>query len=246
MRHGERGTARHQHPQRVADQQLGFGIHARGGLVEDQHGRIECQRPGERQQLLLPDRERGAPLRDGRIVAARQRRDEAVRVHRPGGLAHPGVGDVVVAEADVAGDRAREQMNVLQHEPEQPAQPGRTHVAHIGAVHDDPSARHVVEPQQQADQGRLARAGRPDDADALSGPDLERDVPEHRLGAVGEGHMRRRRYVPLPRPPPQGAVLAGRQPPLPMARSSGRPRSAPAYPGAERSAPTKPWRPAAC
>ena len=37
----------------------------------------------------------------------------------------------------------------------------------------------VVEPQQQVDDRGLARAGRPDDADALAGLDDERHVAEH-------------------------------------------------------------------
>ena len=46
---------------------------------------IEGERPGERQQLLLPDRQRRAALGDGAVVAERQPLDEAVGVHGRGG-----------------------------------------------------------------------------------------------------------------------------------------------------------------
>src|SRR5687767_3060414 len=41
------GTTVHDHLQRVADQQFGFGIDARGGFVEDQDARIERERARE-------------------------------------------------------------------------------------------------------------------------------------------------------------------------------------------------------
>ena len=43
----------------------------------------------------------------------------------------------------------------------------------------DASFLHVVEPQQQADDGRLARAGGADDRDTLARLDLERHVAQH-------------------------------------------------------------------
>ena len=60
-------------PQRVADQELGLGVDARRRLVEDEDARVERQRAGKRQQLLLADRERRAALGDG----ARSRRAAA-------------------------------------------------------------------------------------------------------------------------------------------------------------------------
>ena len=55
--------------QRVADEHLGLRVHARRRLVQHQDPRVEGQRPRERQQLLLADRERRAPLRDRALVA---------------------------------------------------------------------------------------------------------------------------------------------------------------------------------
>ena len=66
VRDGDRRAARHQDVQRVADEELGFGVDARRRFVEDQHARIEGQRAGERQQLLLADRQGCAALGDRR------------------------------------------------------------------------------------------------------------------------------------------------------------------------------------
>ena len=189
----------HQHVQRVADDQLGFGVDARRGLVENQDARIEGQRARERQQLLLPDRQRRAALGDRARVAVRQPLDERLGVHRARRAAHALVVDRRVAEADVVGDRAREQVHVLQHQAEQPAHVGEIELADVDAVDRDPAARHVVEPQQQVDQRRLARAGGADDADALAGADLEADVLEHQVVVVvGEPDVVEARCGPAP------------------------------------------------
>ena len=65
VRDGDRRAARHQDVQGVADQDLGLGVDARRRLVEDEDPRIEGEGAGERQQLLLADRQRGAALGDG-------------------------------------------------------------------------------------------------------------------------------------------------------------------------------------
>ena len=154
---GDRRPAAHQHLQRVADQQLGLGVDARRRLVEDQHARVERQRAGERQQLLLADRQRRAALGDRAREPVRQAVDEAAGVHRVGRAAHR----LVVerrAQPDVARDRAGEQVHVLQHEAEQRRGAARGPCSRMST----PSTRirprlHVVEPQQQVDERRLAR-----------------------------------------------------------------------------------------
>ena len=61
------------------------------------------------------------------------------------------------------------------------------HVAHVHAVEQDLPLLHVVEAAEQADDARLARAGRADDGDARARRDLEAHVLQHRLvRVVGE------------------------------------------------------------
>ena len=57
----------------------------------------------------------------------------------------------------------------------------------------DAPALHVVEPQQQVDERRLARAGRADDADALARLDLERHVLQHPVRLASRRCRRTRR-----------------------------------------------------
>ena len=51
---------------------LGLGVDGGRRLIEDQDRRVERQRPGERNQLPLPSRQRAALLDHGLIDAVRQ------------------------------------------------------------------------------------------------------------------------------------------------------------------------------
>ena len=160
---------RHQHAQRVADQQLGLGVDARRRLVEDQDARIERQRARERQQLLLADRQRRAALGDRRRVAARQPLDERVGVHRAPPRARTCSSSIAglpsrMLSAIVPENRCTSCSTRLNSPRRSPRSSSRMSTPSMR----DPAALHVVEPQQQVDQRRLARAGGADDADALA------------------------------------------------------------------------------
>jgi len=81
---------------------------------------------------------------------------------------HVLVGGVGPPIADVVHHRVAEQEGILQHDPDLAAQAVGRHVAHVVAVDQHRAAVHVVEARQQVDDGRLARAGRPDDGDGLA------------------------------------------------------------------------------
>ena len=54
----EGGAALHQPVERLLDQLLGLGVHAGGGVVEDQDARVDQQGAGDGDALLLPAGER--------------------------------------------------------------------------------------------------------------------------------------------------------------------------------------------
>ena len=80
MGDGERRPPGHQDVERLANQQFRFRVDARRRLVQDQDSRIERQRAGKRQQLLLSDRQRCAALTEAVRVAAGQVPDEPIGV----------------------------------------------------------------------------------------------------------------------------------------------------------------------
>ena len=102
-------------------------------------------------------------------------------MHGRGGPLDVRLANASVAEPNVLGDRAREQIHILKHEAEQATQLPKLHFTDVHPVDQDPSSIDVVEPQEQADQGRLASAGGADDADPLTRHHVERDVAEHVL-----------------------------------------------------------------
>ena len=119
------------------DQRLGGGVHVGRRLVEHQHLRVERQGAGEREQLLLARRERGAPLRHLGVEPARQAVDERARVRGVGSGAHRRVAARGRAESYVVADGAREQEHVLQHQAEAAPQRVQRNLADVDAVDGD-------------------------------------------------------------------------------------------------------------
>src|SRR5699024_7324759 len=62
-------------------------------------------------------------------------------------------------------------------------------VAHEVTVDEDPPGLDLLELVDAPQEGRLARPGRPEQADDLSGRDVEVDALEHLGGAEGLAHL---------------------------------------------------------
>ena len=107
------------------------------------------------------------------------------------GVPHLVVGGVGLPVAEVAGDRAAEQVGGLRHEADAAPQQLLVEVAHVDAVDEDGAAGDVEQPWDEVDERRLAGAGAADDRRRLARADGERDAAEHRrLGArVAERHV---------------------------------------------------------
>src|SRR5215470_11429636 len=96
----------------------------------------------------------------------------------------------IVAKPYVAANGSGKQMHILEHQPEQRAELVEIHRADVNATDRDASLLHVIEPQQQVDDRRLARAGGSDDRDALASVDGERHVPKNWLAwHIRERHV---------------------------------------------------------
>ncbi|OPZ05731.1 MAG: hypothetical protein BWZ08_02425 [candidate division BRC1 bacterium ADurb.BinA292] len=88
---------------------------------------------------------------------------------------------LAVAEADVVAQRLRIEERLLQDDADPRAHGLALGLADIDAIDADRPRRWIVEPQQQADERRLARSRGPENGKRLARLDPERDLVQHRL-----------------------------------------------------------------
>ena len=113
-------------------------------------------------------------------------------MHRPRGPpSRLEIGGFGAAVGDVGADGPGEQERLLGHEPELVAVGRQVQVANRGAVDGHRAGGGVVEAGDQLHQGGLARTGRTDQRDDLSGRDGQADVVhrDQAGGLVGEGDV---------------------------------------------------------
>ncbi|KGM00463.1 hypothetical protein Q760_08765 [Cellulomonas cellasea DSM 20118] len=171
-RRGQRGA------QVVGEALAQRAVEGRQRLVEQQQPGPRRERTGERDALLLPAGEG----RDGAPLVAREPDDRQQLAHAgvplgAGFAGHP------EPELDVAADVAvREELAVLEHQPE-PA-PVHGHTREVGAVPRDRPGGGRLESRDRAQQRGLAAARRPEQRDDLAGRDPERHAVDGHGRAV--------------------------------------------------------------
>ena len=190
--------------QSLLDEELRFGVEMRGGFVEDHHGRILEEDPGDGQALLFTSGQPVAALADNGVVAVGQRGDQVVDARRPAGRHQVVVGGVRAGVPQVGGDGVVEKVGVLRHHAHGAGDRGEGHVAHVVAIDRHRPRAGVVQPGHQAGQGGLAGARGPDQRGHGPGLGHEGHVAQHprpRLGVEGVAHrlgrrlQRRHRHV---------------------------------------------------
>ena len=145
-------------------------------LVEQQHRRLQHERAGERDPLLLAAGE----LRGAALAEALQSHEVHRLVHAP---APVGLADPLVAqpERDVVRDRlVREERVALEDRVDAPLV--RRRARHVDAVEQDRAGVGPLEPGDQAQRRRLAAARRAEHREELA-----------RAGRAGRSRRRRRR-----------------------------------------------------
>ena len=116
MRDHQAGPPGHQPIERLAHSRLALHVEAGHRLVQHQHRGIADERPGDRDALALPARERSSPLADLGVVTVLHLANELVGVGGRGGghdLLHARLG---VAVGDVLPDGGSEQDRLLEDE----------------------------------------------------------------------------------------------------------------------------------
>ena len=175
--------------ERVLDLLFGADVHRAGRFVEDQDPRVGEQRPRERDELALAEREPGAALAELRLVAVLEPIDELVCADGADRRDDLLAARLAPAERDVLGERAGEQEAFLRDDAELAAQRLLRRVAQVDAVERDASLGGVVEAREQLGDRRLARTGMADERHGRACGDVQVDPVQHlRPAAVGEAH----------------------------------------------------------
>ncbi len=172
------------------DRVAGIVVECRGRLVEQQHGGPLGERAGEHRPLLLADREPAhIALGEGGVEAGEAEAAAGVEL----GPGEPG------REGEVRPDSALEQRGQLRHQRDFAAQRQRIVPGQRPAAVGDRPGLGVDEPVEQAQQGRLAAPGGPEDR-GRPGVDLGVDRVEHPAVAAGEADVAKleqhRRMIP--------------------------------------------------
>ncbi len=118
VRDDERGAVGEQQPQGRVDLSFGADVDRRGRLVEDQDSRICQERPRERDELSLAEREAGSAFLQLRLVTVLELLDEVVGadgLRRIDDSCERGAG---LAEGDVLVDGAGEEEALLRDDSE--------------------------------------------------------------------------------------------------------------------------------
>ncbi len=135
--------------------------------------------------MPLPGGEPGTVLAERRVGTLRQRGHE---LQRPGVLQRPRHGTVVgvgAGQADVLGDRPREQMRPLRHPRDARPPLLQVQFGEVGAADPHPPLDRPHKSQQHVQQRRLARPARTDERHGLPGLDDEGHVGNGVPGPAG-------------------------------------------------------------
>ena len=190
MRDDEARATGHERLHGVDDGLLGARVHARGGLVQDEDGRVAEHGARDREQLALAGAHRVRIVGEHGVIAVRQGADEVVHVRRPGGLNDLVARGVGAPVGDVLGNRALEQPRVLQDHAKLTSEVLRAHPSRVDAVKRDAAAIDLVEAHEQVDERGLASARGAHDGHLLARLGHERDVSHERLvRAVAKAHV---------------------------------------------------------
>src|SRR5262249_10543477 len=125
------------------------------------------------------------------IIAVGDLADEAVGTAELRSAEHVLVCNAVAAEHDILAHRARQQNAFLHHAADLAPEVGRIELPDVGAVEQDHALLRLIEAEQQAGDGRLARSDAAKDRDMLAGLDGEGDALQRllRSARIAEVHV---------------------------------------------------------
>ena len=173
----------------LEDACLGEGVEVAGGLIEQKQRRILQEDAGKAQALALAAGERVAQLGKLRVEALRQALHKLAQGRFLKRCHELFVARVCLGHEEVLADGGGKEERVLLHEALLAAQARGVHVVQVKAGDGHAAALRIPETHEELEQGRLAHATGPGDAHDAPGADVDIDVGENLLVAIGEAHL---------------------------------------------------------
>ncbi len=164
----EAGSSPHQFPHGFLDLDLGTGVHVGGGLIQDQHGGIGEEGPGDGDQLSLSPGDVDAVIGEDGVIPIRQALDVGINPGIPGRGLHILHGGILPAVADVFGDGSVEEPGILQYHREGFSKFLPVQLQGGQGIDADLSGYRIVKAHQQIDDGGLSGSRGSHDGDDLS------------------------------------------------------------------------------
>ena len=190
VRDDHRRAPLQQRVERALQPALGDRIDRRGRLVQHEDVGVFDDRAREAEQLPLAHREVPAPLGELGRVALGHVAQHLLGLHHLQRPVERRVRDVIAQHLQVLAERAGEEVDVLQHEPDRAAPRLLAVVADVDAVERDPPRGRLVEAQQEIRHRRLAAAREPDEGHLLAAADAQAHAIERaRAAVVDEAHV---------------------------------------------------------
>src|SRR5713101_9636877 len=184
------GTLGEQFFDRKLDEAFGFAVDARSRFIHHKDARIVGEGASERDELTLARGEIGATFMDLVVNSLGQPLDEFQRLRARERLPDFALAEFDTCQANVIEDISGEEEDILLKQADCAPELLQIPFAHVDAVDEDAARGDVVEARQELDYRGLARPGRADDSDLLTGIDPEAQIPQHRLATpVLEAHM---------------------------------------------------------
>src|ERR1022692_674381 len=155
-----------------------LGVQRAERLVKQQHRRLQHERPGQRDPLLL-----AAGQLSGAALGERAQLDQVQRLVDP--AVQLALVQLAVAQPErdiVEHGQEGEQRIALEHGVDVPLV--RRDAGHVQVIEQDPASGRLLEPGNQPQRGRLTAAGRAEQREELAAGDREVDLVDGHFGEV--------------------------------------------------------------
>ena len=189
VRNDQRGTVAHEVIEGLLHKVFALGVKGRGGLVENEDGRILENGARYADALPLTARQVAAAVAYVGVKLLFGGHDKVVGIGNLSRLDYFLLRGILHTEGDVVIETVVKQNSLLVHIAHEGAQVVLGHLTDVDAVDADAALVHIVEARQQVGQRGLARAALPHERHRLALRYGERHVVNHAFLAIAKLHI---------------------------------------------------------